>query len=82
MSPLDPICAKCGRFLTCEKNGVIFEQLQSDGTPYKLWSGDRWACHGCGAELIVGVGQGPIAEHYQRDYQEKAERFGVELRVQ
>lgn len=33
--------------------------------PYKLWVGDLWRCQGCGAEIVVGVGNGPVAEHYQ-----------------
>lgn len=46
-------------------------------TPYKLWIGDLWECEGCGAEAIFGVGQGPVAEHYQPDFSDKVARYGA-----
>lgn len=36
--------------------------------PYKLWAGDKWECEGCGAQIVVGVAQRPIAEHYQPEF--------------
>ena len=43
-------------------------------TPYKLWMGDLWKCQGCGRQLIVGVGQNPISEHYKPDFKEQIQR--------
>jgi hypothetical protein len=36
--------------------------------PYKVWSGDKWQCPGCGAEIVAGVGRGPISEHFMPDF--------------
>lgn len=49
--------------------------------PYKLWSGDKWKCQGCGHELISGTGMGPIAEHYQPDFDATAVRLGATYQV-
>jgi hypothetical protein len=45
--------------------------------PYKLWSGDLWACEGCGHEIISGTGRLPIAEHYQTDFAATVERLNA-----
>jgi hypothetical protein len=89
---MKPICVPCQRFYRPKKNGFPFiegmpiDNLTPPGTaaphewkPYKLWMGDKWACEGCGHELVVGVG--PIAEHYQPDFAERVERYGIELQV-
>ncbi len=60
--------------------------LPGNATPekwqdYKLWSGDFWKCQGCGHELISGVGQCPISEHYRDDFQGWKERLGASFRV-
>jgi len=49
--------------------------------PYKLWSGDKWRCEGCGAEVISGVGFNPVAEHYQPDFAERAAQLGADFQV-
>lgn len=46
-------------------------------TPYKVWAGDLWQCGGCGHTLVSGVGRGPIAEHYQPDFQTTVERLNA-----
>lgn len=76
-----PICVPCSRLMSAEKNGVYFTTLLPDGRRYHLWSGDKWKCGGCGHEVIVGVGQNPIAEHFERDFAEKVARFRPELEV-
>jgi hypothetical protein len=50
------------------KNGVTVEELLEDGRPYKLWDADRWQCPDCGAVVITGFGQRPIAEHWEPSY--------------
>jgi hypothetical protein len=35
---------------------------------YRLWSADLWICPDCGHKIISGFGKGPIAEHYQSNY--------------
>jgi hypothetical protein len=50
-------------------------------TPYKLWHGDRWECEGCGANIVVGVAQRPVREHYQPDFAKAVEMLHPELQV-
>ena len=89
---MKPICFPCHRFYRPKKNGVYFIEGMPVGPdratpglsepekwkPYKVWQGDRWKCHGCGAEIIVGVAQRPIAEHYQDNFAEIAEQLGAD----
>lgn len=91
---MKPICVPCERYMRPKKNGVWFvEGMPSENCaapgkaeadkwrPYKLWSGDLWACPDCGAEIIVGVGWEPLREHYMPDFAEKVEAVGAELLV-
>jgi hypothetical protein len=83
---MKPICVKCHRFFRPKKNGFYFtEGMPESGAqagtaepkkwkPYKLWVGDLWECHGCGATIISGTGQTAIAEHYQHDFADMVER--------
>ena len=88
---MKPICKPCHRFFHRKKNGVYFTEGMptnkgaAPGTaeahlwkPYKLWSGDEWECHGCGATIIVGVGSERIAEHYEPEFPAVVERFGAD----
>jgi hypothetical protein len=69
-----PACVKCRRFFHVRKNSVdVMEGMptsnaHTEWTDYKLWEADLWECEGCGAQIIVGYGQVPIAEHYQSDF--------------
>lgn len=78
---MKPICVPCERFMRPEKNGFYFtEGMPSVNdaptgvaglgkwAPYKVWVGDKWKCPDCGAEIIIGVGRGPIVEHYQPEF--------------
>lgn len=91
---LKPICYPCQRFFRMVKSGVYFvESMPADREarpgvedadkwkPYKIWSGDKWMCQGCGAEIISGVGMNPIAEHYQEGFDEMKTRLNVEYAV-
>lgn len=76
---MKPICVPCQRFFRIKKSGFYFtEGMPANGTrpkpgkaepdqwkPYKIWSGDTWECLGCGAVIVSGCAQSPIAEHYQ-----------------
>lgn len=81
---MKPICVSCKRFYRIKKNGYSFIEgmptvndapkgLSGDGqwVPYKLWVGDLWECPDCYSLIVVGVGQHPIAEHYQSEFKEK-----------
>lgn len=93
---MKPVCVPCQRFYRCHRTGTYFiESMPVPGVkyalpgteapeqwqPYKLWVGDTWKCEGCGAIMIVGVPNSPIAEHYQSDFQDKVCRLGAHLHV-
>jgi hypothetical protein len=70
-----PILCGCGRFMRVKKNGVTVEELFEDGSPYRLFDADLWGCEECGAEVISGFAQQPLAEHYQPSYGAQRERL-------
>lgn len=90
---MKPICVKCHRFYRPKKTGLYFiEGMPDDGAkpglaepekwkPYKLWSGDMWACPDCGAEIISGVGRDRIAEHYEPEFSATAQRLHADFQV-
>ena len=80
---MKPICVPCRRFFRMKRSGFYFtEAMPADGEkrpqagtvepakwkPYKIWSGDRWECPGCGATIVVGTGMAPVSEHYEPDF--------------
>lgn len=91
---MKPICVKCRRFYRPKRNGLYFlEGLPlADGArpgnadpaswgPYKLWCGDLWECPDCGHELISGVGQQPLAEHFHDGFAEKVREYAATIQV-
>jgi hypothetical protein len=91
---LKPVCVPCHRFYRCIKSGFYFIEgmpLNNHARPgnsepdwwkpYKLWSGDKWRCEGCGHEIISGTGAGPIAEHYQTDFEETRAKLNADYQV-
>jgi len=65
----------CGRFMQVRQNSVTVEELHDDGTGYRLWDADHYACPECGAEVITGFGRAPLAAEYQRNYSEQRARL-------
>lgn len=91
---LKPICVPCQRFYRPTKNGQYFIEQAPDGAgakpgtaepekwhPYKLWSGDQWACPDCGSEIIVGVGREPIRVQHEPDFDDYIKSFGATLKI-
>jgi len=91
---MKPICVNCQRFYRPKKNGVFFiesmptvsgapagKTAPESWKPYKLWSGDLWECHGCGHQIISGVGREPIAEHYQETFASDVNAYGARLQI-
>lgn len=89
-----PICVPCQRFFRPKTTGFsVIEGMPvgngvEPGTsmadqwkPFKLWKGDLWKCKGCGAQIVVGFGSGPIAEHYQDDFKEMVVRHNATFQV-
>lgn len=87
---MKPICVPCQRFYRMKKSGFYFiEAMPVNGNPepgasqpnnwepYKVWSGDLWKCEGCGHEIVHGTGIHPIAEHYQKNFQEVVDRLNA-----
>jgi hypothetical protein len=90
---LKPICVPCERFMRCKKSGFYFLEGRPNGgdkpwdnkrgkgsvgwTPYKVWSGDLFECPTCKAQTIAGVGQRPLAEHYQPEFADTVKRTGA-----
>lgn len=86
---MKPVCVPCQRFFRMKKSGFYFiEGMPADGArrpaagtaepenwkPYKVWVADKWQCEGCGAEILSGFGNGPLAEHYQPEFKAMIER--------
>lgn len=81
---MKPICVRCQRFYRPHHTGRRFVEAMPKGgeiralpgtehpeqwTPYKVWIGDEWICHGCGNLIIVGVAWQPLSEHYRPDFE-------------
>ena len=66
----------CGRIMFAKKNSVTVEETLEDGSPYKLWSADLYACIECGAQVITGFARVPLVEHYRPEYAEVRARRG------
>jgi hypothetical protein len=86
---MKPVCVKCHRFFKCTKTGFYFAEgmpkepgakpglVEPDKwEPYKVWSGDKWECPGCGAVILSGFGSSAIAEHFEGDFKKWLERSG------
>ncbi len=64
MNPNIPLCWHCGLEMRPEKNGVAVIEMASFG-PAAIWAADLWKCPECGIEVVSGLGNSPIAEHYK-----------------
>jgi len=78
---MKPVCVKCHRFFRCIKSGFYFTEgkpIANDvrpgideadkWEPYKIWSGDKFECEGCGAVIVSGFGMSPIAIQHQEKF--------------
>lgn len=84
-----PVCVKCQRFFTCVHTGFYFiegmpEPGAEKGTatpelwkPYKIWSSDKWACSGCGAEILSGFGHAPVLVHHEPNFEHVVEQLNA-----
>jgi hypothetical protein len=45
--------------------------------PYKIWSGDKYQCNGCGSIIIAGFGHLPISIQHEPEFKETAEKLGA-----
>jgi hypothetical protein len=61
--------------MQCKKNSVTVEELLEDGSPYKLWDADLYACPDCGAETITGFAHEPMMEAWHPNYAAQRDRL-------
>lgn len=85
-----PICVPCQRFFRCVHNGfMLTEGMPETGAkpgtsepekwkPYKIWSGDKFACEGCGATIVVGFGHDPIRVQHEEDFAKVQKALGAD----
>lgn len=68
MKRTKPICSNCGLDMYVSTMGVeCVEMFQSPPQPYRIISGDEWACRNCKIKIISGFAVDPI-EHYHPDF--------------
>ncbi len=65
------VCTKCQIEMRPVKNGFLAVSMSSFGR-YQLFSSDKWACAGCGAEVLL-LANGPMGEHIQPGFAETCE---------
>ena len=86
-----PICIPCQRFFKVIKNDYYFTEgcPATRGTnpeiadkghwkPYRIWAGDQYKCPGCGAEIVSGIGHGPLGEKHDLDFKAKHTSLGAD----
>lgn len=62
------ICANCQTQFRIKKNGVLaVDMFDRPERPYEAYTGDLWECPGCGARIVAGFGELPVAAHYNAD---------------
>lgn len=79
---MKPICVPCQRFYRPKRTGYYFVEgmPKVNGAlpgkaepelwqPYKLWAGDLYACPDCGSEVVVGMGERSLSEHFMPEFQ-------------
>ncbi len=89
---MKPICVDCKMFFRPERTGTsVLEQMPvpsnaKPGTaepenwkPYKLWMGDLFRCPSFGAQIVVGFGSKPLAEHFQPNFKAEMEYAGSDF---
>lgn len=91
MSNHNYVCLRCHCFYDTKKVGVYVEELAPvgpsspdgprDWEPYKIYCGDLFECPRCGHQLVSGFGRGPIAEHYQPNYEAIRARLDIIARI-
>ena len=62
-----PICNRCRCELFPKQNGYVVHIKQANGQPYQIRQGDLWECPSCTNRIVTGFGEGPIAEHHNRE---------------
>ncbi len=71
-----PVCVKCETEMYPADNGAIcLDHFGDDNEPYQLWSCDKWKCHYCDTEILIGFGDRPLIRHFEEHFTESLESF-------
>jgi predicted RNA-binding Zn-ribbon protein involved in translation (DUF1610 family) len=64
-----PICVSCGLEYRTVLNGalVTYEWLNPP-RPFEVYSADMLQCPDCGHEIISGIANKPLLQHYEQDF--------------
>lgn len=68
------ICVRCETSYRPRKNDIRVLETMDGERPYRIWCADLWECPSCGQQIIAGFGALHIAEHYEEDFAEQAEK--------
>lgn len=83
------ICVKCEKEVMPAKIGVTVEEHrkeeQSRGLPplwaaYKIWTADVLQCPECGAQILAGFPDRPVAHHHEENYAEEQKKMEFHIR--
>jgi len=66
-----PICCECHRRMRCVKNDFWF----ITGDFYQVWAADKYECDGCGAAVLTGFADAPIATQHEAGFLTALERM-------
>lgn len=68
------ICLKCETQLVIKKTGATVISYFSDPPqPYQIHEADAWECPKCGVIIVAGFAESPVAEHYEKDFDQVLE---------
>ena len=66
------VCVTCQVEFKSEQNGIwLAEMFLKNEKIYKLWHADLWKCPGCEKEIVAGLSNQPVSEHFQEDLEER-----------
>ncbi len=72
-----PICVDHSVEMSASKTGYLVQINDAAGRPYQIWSGDRYSCPVGGESVVTGMGQIPVAEHFEPQFATWQARVGT-----
>ncbi len=64
-----PLCVKCRKTMSCHHTGINVIEIARSVGPYAIFSGDLFACTGCGYEVVPQYADLPIAMHHHTNFE-------------
>ena len=85
------ICVKCEKEMMPAKVGVLVEEHRKatlgrtsgsgvEWLPYKIWTADVLECPECGAQILAGFPDRPVAHHHEDNYAEEQKKVEYHIR--